>query len=168
MRKITKNAFAVVLFLAFSVQISNSFVGDGYLPLKVKIKPQKEVKRKKREDQERELMLLAFMIKESSNGVNTYNESEDAVGYLQIRPIMVKEVNLLVGYEKYTLEDRWDKQKSIEMFTDYQNAVNPTWDLELAAKKWNGGRQGHLKGSTQGYYLHLVEIYDELTIKDTV
>ena len=64
---------------------------------------------------------------------------ENAVGGMQIRPIMVLTVNQLVGYVKYTLTDRKDSLKSVEMFKVYQNYYNPNWDEQTAAYLWNGG-----------------------------
>jgi hypothetical protein len=98
------------------------------------------------------LIIAVLSYQESTNNANALNVKENAVGILQIRPIMIKEVNLLVGHKKYTLEDRWDPEKSIEIFKDFQNKVNPEWDEELACKKWNGGRKGELKKSTEKYY----------------
>ena len=61
-------------------------------------------------------LLNAVMAVESNFDTLAYNSKEDAAGVLQIRPIMVREVNRLLGEDKYTLKDRWSKAKSIEMF----------------------------------------------------
>lgn len=88
---------------------------------------------------------------ESRGDINAHNVGEDAVGVLQIRPIMVQEVNRVLGFDKYTLQDRWDKQKSIEMFNVIrQNTLNPT--NEKVARNWNGGPNGYKKNSTLKYW----------------
>lgn len=88
---------------------------------------------------------------ESRGDINAHNVGEDAVGVLQIRPIMVQEVNRVLGFDKYTLIDRWDKQKSIEMFNVIrQNTPNPT--NEKVARNWNGGPNGYKKNSTLKYW----------------
>ena len=61
-------------------------------------------------------LLNAVMAVESNFDTMAYNSKENAAGVLQIRPIMVREVNRLLGEDKYTLKDRWSKAKSIEMF----------------------------------------------------
>ena len=61
-------------------------------------------------------LLNAVMAVESNFDTMAYNSKENAAGVLQIRPIMVREVNRLLGEDKYTLKDRWNKAKSIEMF----------------------------------------------------
>ena len=88
---------------------------------------------------------------ESRGDINAHNVGEDAVGVLQIRPIMVQEVNRVLGFDKYTLQDRWDKQKSIEMFNVIrENTPNPT--NEKVARNWNGGPNGYRKQSTLKYW----------------
>ena len=98
---------------------------------------------------------------ESSGDSTALNEKENAVGYLQIRPCMLREANRLVGYEKYQLSDRISKSKSIQLFCDIQRNYNPSWDLEVAARKWNGGYKGMQNPKTLKYY-KLVKIrYNE-------
>lgn len=108
------------------------------------------------------VILRCFFDVESSFGTNIYNEEENAVGWLQIRPIMVKEVNQIIGYEKYKLSDRWDKEKSVEMFWVYQNQFNPKLDIEKAARLWNGGRSGMNKKSTIQYYYRVKNRWNSL------
>ena len=96
-------------------------------------------------------LLNAVMAVESNFDTLAYNEKENAAGVLQIRPIMVREVNRLLGEDKYTLKDRWNKAKSIEMFnvirSHTKNATN-----EKIARNWNGGWNGHKKQSTLRYW----------------
>ena len=96
-------------------------------------------------------LVNAIIHVESRGNTHAHNVSEDAVGVLQIRPIMVKEVNRVLGFYKYTLIDRWDKQKSIEMFNVIrENTPNPT--NEKIARNWNGGPNGYKKQSTLKYW----------------
>lgn len=96
--------------------------------------------------------LIDAIIHVESRGDSTaYNKREDAVGVLQIRPIMLREVNRLLGYDKYNLEDRWSKAKSIEMFEVIrEHTTNPT--DEKLARNWNGGWNGYKKPSTLKYW----------------
>jgi hypothetical protein len=87
---------------------------------------------------------------ESMDNPLAYNEKEK--GILQIRPIMVKEINSISLHTNYKHSDAWNKEKSIEMFIEFQNRFNPTWDAELAAKKWNGGREGEKNLNTEVYW----------------
>lgn len=76
---------------------------------------------------------------ESSNGIDLVGDNGKAIGYLQIHKIMVDEVNRILGSEKYSYEDRWDKEKSIDMFKVYQSHYNPEQNHEIACRIWNGG-----------------------------
>lgn len=96
-------------------------------------------------------LIEAIMYVESRGDTNAYNAKENAVGCLQIRPIMLREVNRLLGYNKYKLTDRWNKEKSIEMFNVIKkHTTNPT--NEKLARNWNGGWNGYKKQSTLKYW----------------
>lgn len=64
---------------------------------------------------------------------------ETATGNLQIRDVMLNEVNRLIGFECFKPEDRFDDNKSIQMFIVYQDYYNPSWDYKKAALLWNMG-----------------------------
>ena len=96
-------------------------------------------------------LIEAIIYVESRGNIKAHNVSEDAVGCLQIRPIMLREVNRLLGYNKYNLADRWNKSKSIEMFNVIkEHTTNPT--NEKLARNWNGGWNGYKKKSTLKYW----------------
>ena len=96
-------------------------------------------------------LIDAIIYVESRGDIKAHNISEDAVGCLQIRPIMLREVNRLLGYNKYKLADRWNKSKSIEMFNVIkEHTTNPT--NEKLARNWNGGWNGYKKQSTLKYW----------------
>jgi len=96
-------------------------------------------------------LIDAIIYVESKGDIKAHNISEDAVGCLQIRPIMLREVNRLLGYNKYQLTDRWNKVKSIEMFNVIkEHTTNPT--NEKLARNWNGGWNGYKKQSTLKYW----------------
>ena len=96
-------------------------------------------------------LLNAVMAVESNFDTMAYNSKENAAGVLQIRPIMVREVNRLLGEDKYTLKDRWSKEKSIEMFNVIRSHLKGATDEEIA-RTWNGGYNGHKKQSTLKYW----------------
>lgn len=100
-------------------------------------------------------LIDAIIYVESRGDTLAHNISENAVGCLQIRPIMVREVNRLLAkndiLKVYTLEDRWNKAKSIQMFNVIKdNTINPT--NEKLARNWNGGWNGYKKQSTIKYW----------------
>lgn len=122
---------------------------------------------KKQQKQDIEIKRRIAIIKaigrvESMNNPLAYNEKEKAKGILQIRPIMVKEINSISLYINYKHSDAWNEERSIEMFIKFQNQFNPEWDTELAAKKWNGGREGEKNSNTEVYYQKVKQELDNL------
>lgn len=64
--------------------------------------------------------------------------SKDDTGVLQITPILLQDCNRILKTERFTLEDRLDSLKSVEMFNIIQDHYNPQRDFHLALKIWNG------------------------------
>jgi hypothetical protein len=101
--------------------------------------------------------LVSALIYVESRGIDSaYCKSEDAVGCLQIRPIMVKEINRILKIQKnpqrYELKDRWDRKKSLEMFYIWKDFHHPNSTNERIARNWNGGPKGYQKQSTLKYW----------------
>ena len=108
-------------------------------------------------------LLNAVMAVESNFDTMAYNAKENAAGCLQIRPIMVREVNRLLGEDKYTLKDRWSKAKSIEMFNVIRSHLKGATDEEIA-RTWNGGYNGKNIPQTMQYW-NKVKKYTQNNIK---
>ena len=81
----------------------------------------------------------------------------EAIGALQIRPIMVREVNRILKIQKidkrYKLKDRFDRAKSIEMFYIWKNYHHKDSEPEVIARNWNGGPKGYKVSRTEKYWL---------------
>ena len=81
--------------------------------------------------------MVSALIKVESNGrADAVNENSGATGILQIMPIYVAEANRISG-RNYTLEDRLDPRKSIEMFEIVQGHHNPNRNIEKAIRSHN-------------------------------
>lgn len=109
-------------------------------------------------DKRWETLICAISAVESSSNPSAVNGSH--VGYLQISPICVKDCNE-VSKKKFTLADRYSKEKSIEMFNVYQNRYNPEHDIEKALRIWNGGPRYSIKG-TNGYVRKVMKEFNRL------
>jgi hypothetical protein len=98
----------------------------------------------------------ALIYVESRGNDSAYNDMEDAVGCLQIRPIMVREVNNILKRtcqeERFELEDRWDRKKSLDMFRIWREYHHSNSTDEKIARNWNGGPNGYNKESTLKYW----------------
>ncbi len=100
---------------------------------------------------DREKLIQALITVESAGRTDAIGDGGRAVGCLQIWPVMVKDVNRIAG-TRYTLADRKDRQKSIEMAHIYLAHYAKNDTLENAARKYNGGPAGHKKQSTIAYW----------------
>jgi hypothetical protein len=99
----------------------------------------------------------ALIYVESRGNEKAYAPSENAAGCLQIRPIMVREVNRILKKQKiereFTLEDRWDCGLSKEMFYIWKDYHHPESNEETIARNWNGGPLGFRKKLTEKYWM---------------
>lgn len=108
-------------------------------------------------------VIEAIAMVESECKPNKVSKNGLYVGYLQISEILVRECNRIAGYKKYTYADRYDKQKSIEMFIDFQERYNPDGNMERAIRLWNSGDLKCMvrKSRTEGYYRRVMRRYTE-------
>jgi hypothetical protein len=107
------------------------------------------------------MIITALISIESGGHQRAHNYSEDAVGILQIRPIMVKEVNRILEMKGadgiFDLNDRWDINKSRRMctiFLQYQRdryvkKVGREPTLKQLAMSWQSG--GVFKDCSEEY-----------------
>jgi hypothetical protein len=65
------------------------------------------------------LALQLLIAVESNGNPRAFNAKEQAIGILQIRPIMVEDVNRILGEKKYEHSDAWEPKASVEMATIY-------------------------------------------------
>ena len=100
--------------------------------------------------------LIQVESKGNENAVGDKHLSRPSVGVLQLRPVMVREVNRILKKhkvkKKYTLEDRYSKEKSIEMFYIWQSYHHLNDSDEVIARCWNGGPKGWKRNSTLHYW----------------
>lgn len=82
---------------------------------------------------------ISAIVSVESNGKWDAKGKNNDVGVLQITPILVRDCNRILGREKYTLADRLDSLKSVEMFNVMQKHYNPQRDYHWALKLWNSG-----------------------------
>ena len=115
--------------------------------------------------------LIEALIQVESRGndsaIGDRHLSEPSVGVLQLRPIMVREVNRILRKQKikkkYKLSDRFSRDKSIEMFLVWKNYHHPEGGFETIARNWNGGPWGYKNKRTEAYW---AKVQLELNKKD--
>ena len=99
---------------------------------------------------------------ESGGNPKAVSKSGTYVGLLQIAPICVRECNRIVEKNKFTYNDRYSKEKSIEMFIVFQEYHNPEGNMEKAIRLWNSGDKNCMKNKskTEAYYRRVMSKYD--------
>ena len=102
-------------------------------------------------------LIDAIIYVESRNLDSAVNRRTNAVGCMQIRPIMVKDVNRILRKKQFPLEynlhDRYKRDKSLQMFYIWKSYYHIDSDLETIARCWNGGCNGENKESTFPYWV---------------
>lgn len=103
-------------------------------------------------------VMRAIEIVESGCDPLAIGDGGEAVGILQIHPIMVEDVNRILelnrdtSTERFTIHDRTSRERSEEMFRIYTSHYTPDWDPEKVARRWNGGPRGDRRSSTLRYW----------------
>ena len=91
-------------------------------------------------------LIFALAIVESSLNPLAVGDNGNAVGYLQITPAVVEDVNTFYG-TTYHMDDRYDTRKSVEICKKYLKYWGEVFEkktgrppsAEIYAKMWNGG-----------------------------
>ena len=103
--------------------------------------------------------ISAVIWKESRGVEDCIGDNGKAVGVLQIHPVMVREANRILrmnGEDKeYSYDDRYSREKSIEIFNIVQDYHNKSHDLYKALEIWN-------KNHPESYRQQIMEKYNEL------
>ena len=110
-------------------------------------------------------VIEAIIKVESKGNEKAYNPNGNCAGILQITPILVKECNQIFKRKSvnkhYTLNDRYNAEKSKEMFIMLQEHFNPEHNVEKAIRCWNCGFYGNgWKTKSLGYYKKVMKHYN--------
>jgi len=105
-------------------------------------------------------LIRALIMVESSGNDSAIGDrhliGNEAIGALQIRPIMVREVNRILKIQgktnRFNLKDRFDRQQSIRMFMVWKNFHHKDSNNEVIARNWNGGPKGYKIKRTEKYW----------------
>jgi hypothetical protein len=103
------------------------------------------------------LFIDALIMQESGGKEDAVGLTND-IGVLQITPIYVEEVNRVLGEKRYTLQDRYDRYKSIEMFNIMNDKYNPE-------RCFNKAIQLHNPRAPKSYRISVLQYYYEMQRK---
>ena len=101
------------------------------------------------------------------SGLNDNARSGLHAGFLQISKVCVTECNRINKLKnvstRYTLQDRFNHRKSIEIFWIIQNFYNPKLDIDYMVLLWNEGNSAMKKPKRKTkYYQKVMKIYNSL------
>jgi len=127
----------LVCFLAILFACCTKYQNEKIIAVSPKKQPKIELQetiiesQEPTEENEWNLFLQAIIWVESRGNEKAVGKG-DCVGILQLTKIYVNEANRLLGFKKYSYDDRFDSLKSIEMFTLIQYVYNPEKDINKA------------------------------------
>lgn len=116
--------------------IVSSFEINSYQPVQNEERTD-VIKQEIRKNAERVGNIHPSLIQVESEGKADAVGKTNDVGILQITPIYVKDVNRILGEDKYDLSCRTDTEKSLEMFEILQGHYNPSKSIDKAIKLHN-------------------------------
>lgn len=161
MRKFEKVLLSVTLVMFTAVGTGRKdfkFEGES----KIEVSEKTEATAKADIDAEKwDKFIEAVIWQESKGKENCIGDSGKAVGVLQIHPIMVREANRILAMtdksksDYYAYDDRYDREKSIEIFKVVQDYHNASHDHKRALEIWN-------KNHPKSYYTQIMAKYNEL------
>lgn len=150
-KKVVRNYFILLVCYTSVALVVFSYLREYYWVPKIQIIHVPEI-REHTEDWD--LFLEALMFVESKHNPLAIGTLNDA-GVLQITPVYMTEANRILGHNRFTLSDRYNKKKSIEMFNIVNDFYNPERDLHLALKI-------HNPKAPLSYHLKVINKYKEL------
>lgn len=114
-------------------------------------------------------VINAIIHVESKGDENAVSKCGNCVGIMQIKKIVVDDCNEYLKMKKskkrFTYQDRYNKQKSIEMFLLIQERYNKKNNVEQGIKIWNGGcgykTNPKLLKQSNEYYKKVMNVYEK-------
>lgn len=89
-----------------------------------------------------EYVIIILIMVESGGNPNTPGDGGNAIGVLQITPIMVDDVNRIAGYPVFSYNDRYDVEASKEMARIYFTHYGQGKTRQQLYRLWSGGPDG--------------------------
>jgi len=108
------------------------------------------------------LLLSALMSVESGGDTFAHNKKEDARGILQIRAILIRDVNRIY-HTSFKHMDAWDEDRSAMIAVMYLRHYEAD-SFEKAARMWNGGPNGMNKVATESYWEQVEAVLEDMIL----
>ena len=112
-------------------------------------------------------LLLSALIQIESNGNDHARGRHGELGALQIKPIMVRDVNRIMG-TSYAHAQVTNRAISIFIAQSYLAHYGRNLSDESLARLWQGGPKALNKSSTRAYGRRLMRELERRTVKDSM
>lgn len=111
-------------------------------------------------------LLLSALIQVESNGNDHARGRHGELGALQIKPIMVRDVNRIMGTH-YAHQQVTNRTISLFIANAYLSHYGRNLSDESLARLWQGGPKGLRKSSTRAYARRVMRELENRTIKES-
>ena len=108
-------------------------------------------------------LLLSALIQIESGGNDLARGRHGELGALQIKPILVRDVNRIMGTH-YAHNQMTNRAISTFIANAYLSHYGRNLSDEGLARIWQGGPSGHRKGSTRAYARRVMRALNDLSI----
>lgn len=113
-------------------------------------------------------LLLSALIQIESNGNDQARGRHGELGALQIKPIMVRDVNRIMG-TSYAHQQVTNRATATFIANAYLSHYGRNLSDESLARLWQGGPKGAKKSSTRAYARRVMrELERQRTVKDSM
>jgi len=113
-------------------------------------------------------LLLSALIAVESGGNDRAVGRHGELGPLQIKSIMVRDVNRFARTH-YAHQDVTNRQVSIDIATRYPAHHGENLSEESRARSWQGGQKGHKRSATRAYAKRVMrELERQRTVKESL
>ena len=112
-------------------------------------------------------LLLSALIQIESNGNDHAKGRHGELGALQIKPILVRDVNRIMG-TSYTHAQVTNRAISIFIAESYLAHYGRNLSDESLARLWQGGPKGAKKPSTRAYGKRVMRELERRTVKESM
>ena len=113
-------------------------------------------------------LLLSALIQIESNGNDHAKGRHGELGALQIKPIMVRDVNHIMGTH-YTHAQVTNRATAVFIANSYLAHYGRNLSDESLARIWQGGPKGAKKSSTRAYARRVMrELERQRTVKESM
>jgi hypothetical protein len=106
-----------------------------------------------------DMKIRAFKFVESSFREKVIGDHGEAYGILQFHQARIDDINEIVGYKRFKLEDALNEKIATLMWYIYMSHKNPSYDLKRCCMLWNGKPKKKNARRSKDYYKKIQYVF---------